>query len=102
MFIFRLFARLIGKEGDHSHVHSGEIPCLMERNEDDVVSGRNLEISGFWRFENNREQDRPSAGGRDPKIRFTLTDEIDHVFCDPDVTGKGLVVWSGMHSMLNA
>jgi len=55
------FIHLIQEEGNHSHMHGREIPCLVNGDEYHVIPCRYLEIGGFWRLDADREKDRAAT-----------------------------------------
>jgi len=59
---------LIQEEGNHSHVHSRQVPGLVDRDEDNILPRRYLEVGWFWGFDTDGKKDWASAGRGDPEI----------------------------------
>jgi hypothetical protein len=83
-------------------MHGGEVPCLVDGDKNREFPGRDLEISRFRGFDADREEDRASARGRDPKITLPLRDICRHLIGDPDIPCHMLVAFSGVHVLLTS
>jgi hypothetical protein len=98
----RCIVHIVHEERDHPHVYRRQVPGLVDRDEDDMITCRELEVGWFGRFDADGQKDRTSTGGGYAEIRSALCYIVQYLIGDPDILDERMIVRSGVHAMPNA